>query len=204
MLTTKIIDKTEYSLIVKSLKEGNVVAFPTETVMGLACDAYNKDAYNKLINVKNRPLNKAFPFIVANTNEIEKYAIINDKAKKVIDKFLPGPLTIVLKKKDCVPDFVTANQSSIAIRIPDDETVLKILKEFNRPILLTSANKSNEEATLNSNECFKVFDGEVQYIIKGECLINEASTIVDLSNDEIKVLRKGKISLEDIKKIMEE
>ena len=204
MLTTKIIEKKEYLLAVNALEDYEVVAFPTETVMGLAIDAFNLEAYNNLVNVKNRPQNKAFPFIVANSSEIEKYAIVNNKIQKVINSFLPGPLTIVLKKKESVPSFVTGGKDTIAIRIPDEETVLRILKEFGKPILLTSANKSGENSTLNSTECYQVFNGEIKYIIQGECLINKASTIVDLSSDEIKVLREGKISLEDIKKIMEE
>ena len=202
-MNTKIIDKSQFIDIVESLNNGYVVAFPTETVMGLAVDAFNKESYHSLIEVKNRPANKAFPFIVKDKGEISKYAYVNDKYKRIIDKFMPGPLTIILKKNENLPSYITNNKESIAIRIPNDETVLKILNEFNRPILLTSANKSGEDAALNSDECYKIFNNQIPVIIKGECLIKEASTIVDLTGDEIKIIREGKISLEDIRKEIE-
>lgn len=204
IMETKIISKTQYNLVVNSLKNGDVVSFPTETVMGLAVDAFNKDAYHKLIEIKNRPANKAFPFIVKDISNIEKYAYLNDKAQEIINKFLPGPLTIILRKKESVPAYITNNQESIAIRIPNDETVMKILNEFDSPILLTSANKSGEAAATNSKECFEVFNDEIEYIIDGECLIKEASTIIDLRDQEIKLVREGKIKIEDIRKVIGE
>ena len=199
-MDTKIIEKTQYKDVVNALKQGEVVSFPTETVMGLAVDAFNKNAYAKLVDVKNRPANKAFPFIVKDKNEISKYAYVDEKVYKIINKFMPGPLTIILKKNEALPDYVTNNKDSIAIRIPDDEIVLKILNELDNPILLTSANKSGEDPALNSNQCYEVFNGEIPFIIKGECLIKEASTIIDLTDGEIKLIREGKISLEDIRK----
>lgn len=199
-MNTKIIEKTQYKEVINALKQGEVVSFPTETVMGLAVDAFNKNAYTKLVDVKNRPANKAFPFIVKDKNEVSKYAYVDEKVNKIINKFMPGPLTIILKKNEALPDYVTNNKDSIAIRIPDDETVLKILNELDNPILLTSANKSGEDPALNSSQCYEVFNGEIPFIIKGECLIKEASTIIDLTDGEIKLIREGKISLEDIRK----
>lgn len=203
-MKTKIICPNQYKLVVQSLKKGDVVSFPTETVMGLAVDAFNQEAYQKLIEIKNRPANKAFPFVVHNIEEIEKYAYLTDISKKVINAFLPGPLTIILTKKETVPSYITNNQDSIAIRIPNDETVLKILKEFNSPILLTSANKSGEEAALNNKECVNIFNGELEYIVEGECLIKEASTIIDLRDEEIKLVREGKLKIEEIRKVIGE
>ncbi len=203
-MKTQIIDKSEYSKIVKALDEGKVVAFPTETVMGLAVDAFNFEAYEKLINVKNRPLNKAFPFVVKNINEIEKYACVDERIYKVASNFLPGPLTIILKKKESIPSFITARKDTIAIRVPDDDVVLKILNDFNKPILLTSANKSGENAALNSVDCYEIFKNEIEYIVEGCSVLNVASTIVDMSSEEIKIIREGKIKLEDIKKILED
>lgn len=201
-MKTQIINKSEYSKVVQALNEGEVVSFPTETVMGLAVAAFDINAYNKLINVKSRPFNKAFPFVVGNINDINKYAYVNDKINKVISSFLPGPLTIVLKKKENIPSFVTAGQDTIAIRIPDNEVVLNVLKTFNKPILLTSANKSGQDAALNSNECYEIFKNEIEYIIEGSCILNIASTIVDMSSEEIKIIREGKIKLEDIRKVI--
>ena len=195
-----LINKKDYKLAVEYLNNDEVISLPTETVMGLAVKASSFSAYNKLIEVKNRPLNKAFPFIVGSKQDIEKYAYVDEITKKIIDAYMPGPLTIILKKKECVSDYITNNKDTIAIRIPDDKTLLKIVKEVGEPILLTSANKSGEDPALNSSQCYEVFNGEIPFIIKGECLIKEASTIIDLTDGEIKLIREGKISLEDIRK----
>lgn len=204
-MKTELIDKNEYEKAVISLKKGNIVALPTETVMGFAIDAFNKDAFQKLIDIKNRPSNKAFPFVVQAKEEISKYSEVGINAKKIINHFFPGPLTIILKKKSTIPDYITSGKDTIAVRIPNDETVLKILNMLDNPILLTSANKSGEDATLNSHECYDIFNGELEYIIQGKCIYNEASTIIDLTNDScLKIVRQGKITKEDITRILED
>lgn len=197
-----LINKKDYKLAVEYLDNEEVISLPTETVMGLAVKASSFNAYNKLIEVKNRPLNKAFPFIVATKKDIEKYAYVDEVSKKIIDAYMPGPLTIVLKKKESVSDYITNGKDTIAIRIPDDLTLLKIVKELGEPILLTSANKSGEVSSLSSDEVVNVFNEEVPLVIKGKCKISIASTIVEIKEKNVNILREGAISKEEIERLV--
>ena len=197
-----LINKKDYKLAIEYLKSDEVIALPTETVMGLVIKASSISAYNRLIEIKNRPLNKAFPFIVSNIKEIEKYAIIDDLTKKVIQAFMPGPLTIILKKKNTIDDRITNGKDTIAIRIPNDKTLLKIVKELKEPILLTSANKSGEEACYNSEEVINVFNNQVPLVIKGKCEYNLASTIVEIKDKNVNIIREGIIKKEEIERLI--
>lgn len=197
-----LINKKDYKLAVEYLNNDEVISLPTETVMGLAVKASSFSAYNKLIEVKNRPMNKAFPFIVGNKKDIEKYAYVDEVSKKIIDAYMPGPLTIILKKKECVSDYITNNKDTIAIRIPDDKTLLKIVKEVGEPILLTSANKSGEDASLTSEEVINVFNDEIPLVIKGKCKVNIASTIVEIKDKNVNIIREGIIKKEEIERLI--
>lgn len=197
-----LINKKDYKLAVEYLNNDEVISLPTETVMGLAVKASSFSAYNKLIEVKNRPMNKAFPFIVGDKKDIEKYAYIDEITKKIIEAYMPGPLTIILKKKECVSDYITNNKDTIAIRIPDDRTLLKIVKELNEPILLTSANKSGEEASLTSEEVINVFKDEIPLVIKGKCKVNIPSTIVEIKDKNVSIIREGIIKKEEIERLI--
>ena len=197
-----LINKKDYKLAVEYLNNDEVIALPTETVMGLAIKASSITAYNKLIEVKNRPSNKAFPFIVGSKKDIEKYAYVDEVTKKIIDAYMPGPLTIILKKKEVVDSRVTNSKDTIAIRIPNDKTLLKIVKELKEPILLTSANKSGEDACLNSEEVYNIFKEDVPVIIKGKCEYNLASTIIEISDKDVKIIREGIIKKEEIERLI--
>lgn len=197
-----LINKKDYKLAIEYLDDEEVIALPTETVMGLAIKSSSITAYNKLVETKNRPKNKAFPFVVHSKNEIEKYAVVDPISKKIIEAFMPGPLTIILKKKENVDSRITNNQETIAIRIPLDPTLLKIVKGLKEPILLTSANKSGEDACVNSEEVEQIFKDEVPLIIKGKCQHNYASTIVEIKDNNVNIIREGVIKKEEIERLL--
>ena len=197
-----IINKKDYKLAIEYLLDEEVVALPTETVMGLAIKASSLEAYDKLVEVKNRPSNKAFPFVVSSVEEIKKYAEVDEVVEKVIKAFMPGPLTIILKKKDCVSDKVTNGKDTIAIRIPLDSTLLKIVKGLKEPILLTSANKSGEDSALSSEEVVDIFNEEIPLVVKGKCKYNLASTIVEIKDKSVNIIREGIIKKEEIERII--
>lgn len=197
-----VINKKDYKLAIEYLLDDEVVALPTETVMGLAIKASSLEAYDKLVEVKNRPSNKAFPFVVSNVDEIKKYAEVDEVVEKVIKAFMPGPLTIILKKKDCVSDKVTNGKDTIAIRIPLDPTLLKIVKGLKEPILLTSANKSGEDPALSSEEVVDIFNEEIPLVVKGKCKYNLASTIVEIKDKSVNIIREGIIKKEEIERII--
>lgn len=197
-----LINKKDYKLAIEYLNDDEVISLPTETVMGLAIKASSILAYNKLIEIKNRPLNKAFPFIVSSIKDIDKYAYVDEITRKVINAYMPGPLTIILRKKESVDSRVTNGQDTIAIRIPNDKTLLKIVKELKEPILLTSANKSGEAPCLSSEEVMNIFNDEVPIIIKGKCEFNIASTIIEIKDKNVNIIREGIIKKEEIERLI--
>lgn len=197
-----LINKKEYKLAIEYLNNDEVIALPTETVMGLAIKASSFIAYERLVEIKNRPKEKAFPFIVSSIEEIEKYALVDEIAKKIIKAYMPGPLTIILKKKNDVDNKLTNGKDTIAIRIPDDKTLLKIVKGLKEPILLTSANKSGEVACVNSAEVIKIFKNEIPLVIKGKCEYNLASTIIEIKDKNVNIIREGIIKKEEIERLI--
>ena len=192
---------TQISLAKEALLNHQVVAFPTETVMGLGVIYNDYDAYLRLNEIKNRPEDKPYTLMVKDVDEIDKYAFTNEKIKRVIDEFMPGPLTILLKSKDNIPGYVTHNTGIIGIRIPTNIEALSLLKEINIPLLVPSANKSGEKPALNSEQVKDIFLNEVAVIIDGVAKGEQPSTIIDLSSHDIKLIRNGPISFEGVKKI---
>lgn len=195
---TKILNKDQINELVEALKGKEVVAFPTDTVYGIACIC-DEEAIAKMKWVKGRDEKKPFPMMVYDLNQISKIAEVNETAASVIENFMPGALTIVLKKKAVVPDAVTNGQATIAIRIPDDEIVLRILKETG-PLLVTSANLSNHPSAHTTQEVLDQLEGRIACVLQGESKGSAASTIVDCSTHELKILREGPITLSMLQK----
>ena len=199
---TKIVKKTEQTEIVQAIRDGKVVAFPTETVYGLGVKFGSKDALNCLMEAKNRDYSKAITLMVASPKEISSFAYVSDKAQKLIDAFMPGMITLVFKKKECVDDAMTNGKTTIGIRIPDNEYVIGLLKEAG-PMLVTSANLSNHSNTTSTQEVLDQLDGRIDYVVEGETSDNIASTVVDVSKNEIIILREGKITKKDIEEAIQ-
>lgn len=183
------------------IQEGGIVIFPTETVYGIGVNGLNETAIKKLYEVKQRPTNKPISLLVNSIEMIEKVAKdITEIEYDLIKRFLPGPLTIVLKKKDIVPDIVTAGFNTIGIRMPENEIALKLIEYAGVPIATPSANISGRPSGTNLKEIMKDFNDKVDYFIDGGISkIGVASTIVQAVNDNPYILRKGKISEEQIK-----
>ncbi|MDL2276894.1 L-threonylcarbamoyladenylate synthase, partial [Breznakia sp. OttesenSCG-928-G09] len=133
--------------------------------------------------------------------QIDEVAHIDERSLKLIQNFMPGGLTVILRKKDHVPAFVSNGLDTIAIRMPDDTFLLKLLEE---PMLVTSANLSGEDPGSNEREVLEQLDGRIDGIVAGEARANIASTIVDLTNNEMHILREGEISKQEILDILEE
>lgn len=197
-----IIKNNQIDKAITALNNEEVICVPTETVMGLAIRADSNLAYQRLIDLKNRPVDKAFPLIVKSINEIEKYAYLNSKIKKVINRFMPGPLTLVLPKKEVIKNEFINCQANIAIRIPQNDILMTILERIDYPLFLTSANLSKEPPALDSYEAEGIFGNKI-IIIEGKSIIKIPSTIIDVSRDEIQLLRAGSISFDEIKNIYE-
>lgn len=192
----------EIELIKKALENHGVIAFPTETVMGLGVFYDDFEAYNKLNKVKNRPEDKPYTMMLGDTKNIAKYAYVDDRANKIIDAFMPGSITVLLKAKANVPGYVTHNTGIIGIRVPSLEDIQDMLNKVGKPLLVPSANKSGEKPAFNSEEVKNIFEDELDYIVEGKCIGGVPSTLVDLTNDNIKILREGPISLDMILKAL--
>lgn len=178
-----------------------VVAFPTETVMGLAVIYNDFEAYNLLNKVKRRPEDKPYTLMLGDVNDINKYGYINEKVQKIIDAFMPGSITILVPGKEDLPNWVTHGSPTVGLRIPTNEEALAVLKEIKLPLLVPSANKSGEKPTLTSEETKTVFGDEIAYVVDGNAKLDKPSTIVDLTGSEPRVVRPGPISEEEIKKV---
>ena len=199
-IETKIYQDNNYLPIIDDLRQGEVVGFPTETVYGLAIIYNDKKAFDKLYQIKNRSITKPISMMVSDTYQIEKVAYVDDKIKKVIDKFMPGPLTIILKAKENLPEHVTFNKPTIGIRIPNHKIALDILKKVNKPLLVTSANLSNEKALSKAKDVYNTFNGKIKSMIDVDASDDVASTVIDLSGNKPVLLRQGPITLEEIMK----
>lgn len=198
---TRIINKQDIDIVCQTIKNDGVVAFPTETVYGLGVRFNSVKALNKLMEAKNRDYSKAITLMVADKKEIEQYAYVSDQAKKIIHAFMPGMLTLVFQKKECVDDTMTNGKKTIGIRIPDSEYVLSLLKRVG-PMLVTSANLSNHPNTTSTTEVLEQLDGRIDLIVDGKTTDSIASTVVDVSHDGFKILREGKIKREDIEEVV--
>jgi len=197
-LKKKKMQKPNFDLAKKCIDEGKVICFPTETVFGLGVAYDSFDAYTLLNKVKGRPEDKPYTMMMAKKEDIEKYAYIDDRAKKIIDAFMPGALTILVKAKENVPGYVTHNTGIIGIRIPDYKVVQDMIEYINKPLLVPSANKSGFAPALTKEDAINYFHDEVNFYLDGEVKQGKPSTIVDLSKDEIKVIRQGAIMEIDI------
>ena len=191
----------EFEIAKSKLDQSLVIAFPTETVMGLGVYFDDHKAYELLNQIKRRPEDKPYTLMLGDINDIEKYAFVTDRDRRIINAFMPGPVTLLLKSKN-VPDYVTHNTGVIGVRVPNMPLVQELIKYCGKPLLVPSANKSGEKPALTSSEVREVFKDELEYIFEEDSLAQKPSTIIDLTSEQVKILREGPISIEDINKVL--
>lgn len=184
------------------IKQGGLVAFPTETVYGLGANGLNSEAVKKIFKAKGRPQDNPIILHVCDKDIhefVEKIPMIGDK---IIDRFWPGPLTLILKKKEIVPETTSANLETIGIRMPSSEIALKLIEFSGSPIAAPSANISGRPSPTDVERCVEDLSGKVDYILGGEkSQVGVESTILDLSVDPPCILRPGGITLEMLREI---
>ena len=186
------------SKAVKALSEGELIIYPTDTLYGLGADIFNENAIRNVYSIKKRKLSDPLSVAVANIDEIEKIALVNENARILAKNFLPGRLTMVLKKRPIVPDIVTAGLDNIAIRVPDSEVALRIISEFG-PITATSANIHGKQTPGIINDIIMQFKkSDISVFIDDGILGGKASTIVDVTSTHLNILREGDITKKQI------
>lgn len=200
---TKIVDKDNLDDAAKCLREGGTVVFPTETVYGLGADALNENAVKKIYEAKGRPADNPLIIHIADKNDIFKIAkSVSDDAARLIDKFWPGPLTMIFEKKDEINKTVTAGLNTVAVRCPVNKTAHKLIEKSKVFVAAPSANLSGSPSPTIFRHVVSDLDGRVDYIIDGgECRIGIESTVLDVSGDEFRILRPGAVTYEDIKEV---
>jgi len=191
-----------FSLAKNALNNHQVIAFPTETVFGLGVYYDDEQAYHLLNQIKRRKEDKPYTLMLSNINDINKYAYIDGNVLNALKKFIPGPITLLLRCKENVPSYVTHDTGIIGVRVPENKEALDLLKYLEKPLLVPSANRADQKPAMNDSEVKAIFNDEVAVIIPGQSVGGLPSTIIDLTDKEIKLIRQGPISLEDIKKAL--
>ncbi len=185
------------------LRQGGIVAFPTDTVYGLGAGVSIHQAVERVYTVKERPRNMALPLLLADTSQITKVAnYVPPIAWRLIRNFLPGALTIVLPKFNSVPDIITGGGVTVAIRIPAHPVPVALAKGLGTPIVGTSANLSGRPSPLTADEVYSQFGSKIDFVIDGgRCLGGKESTVIDVTGETPVVLREGAISREELEKV---
>ena len=177
--------------IVECLKQGGVIIYPTDTTYGIGCDIFNRKGIKKIFQIKHRDSRKPFSFICNDLAEISTYAQVSNFAFKIMKRYLPGPYTFVLDATKIVPDSLSTKQKTVGVRIPENKICQAIVKELGHPLVTTSANVSGEMTPQDPFDIQQQMGNMVDYVIDGGISMDEASTVINLVDDKIEILRQG-------------
>jgi L-threonylcarbamoyladenylate synthase len=189
--------QTDFTRALQALKDWDVIIYPTDTLYALGADVYNEEAVKRVFEIKHRPFSVPLPIAVASKKAIETVASLNENAHKIIDRFLPGSLTVILKKKESVPMIVTSGSETIAIRIPQQKIALRLLRKYG-PLTVTSANLHHEKTPGVIKDILMQLQTELPVAFDVGHLDATPSTIVDLTLRTPRVVRSGIISEQEL------
>ncbi|HKC04459.1 MAG TPA: L-threonylcarbamoyladenylate synthase [Patescibacteria group bacterium] len=194
-------------LIINILKAGGLVVFPCETVYGVACDSANHDAVKKLNSYKERPLGKPYAIMCSDQKMAEEYVELNDTARNLYKTFLPGPVTVISKRKGKIAKGIESETGTLGVRIPDYKDMLNLIAKFGRPIVATSANASYQKRPYKVADVLDNISGKQKDLIDliidvGELPKNEPSTVIDTTLDDPTVLRQGEVKIKDKNEVL--
>jgi len=198
------VNNKNLSKAINYLKKKQLIGVPTETVYGLAGNAYSKEAVKKIYLLKKRPSKNPLIIHYLNIEQLKNDVELNSVFYKLYQKFCPGPITFVLKKKkkSLLPNIATANLKTVAVRVPKNKTIRKILKSLNFPLAIPSANKSTYVSPVSAEDVVDEFGSSLKFILNGgNCIIGLESTVVDLTSG-VKILRPGLINQSDVSNIL--
>ena len=205
-MKTRILSTTENDIAEAAgiIQQGGLVAFPTETVYGLGADALNAEAVAKVYEAKGRPSDNPMIVHIARASDIGQLTpMLSEDIVNLIDNFWPGPLTMVLKKKAGVPDRTTGGLDTVAVRMPDSEAALELIREADCPIAAPSANISGRPSPTRAGDVIADMNGRIDAVIQGDdCRVGIESTVLDMTGDTPVILRPGIITAEDIEAVL--
>ena len=201
------IQSLDYEKIGAELKNGKIIIYPTDTVYGVGGIITNEETIKNIYKAKDRSFSSPLIALISSADKIEEIAVINeknrDKINKLIQAFWPGGLTIILESKKIVPPIMISNGKTVGVRMPDHEAALKIIESAGGILPTTSANISGEVTPRSYEELDEKFKCRVDITVDGgKCPIGTASTIIDMSSENIKILREGAISQSQIENII--
>lgn len=203
MTDTLFLRPEDVETAARIIKSGGVAAVPTETVYGLAANAMDSAAVGRIFAAKGRPETKPVSIFVTGIGMAERFCEnIPDGARRLAGAFWPGPLTIILKRREQVPDAITAGGEGVGIRVPDHETALELLRLADMPLTGTSANLSGQEPARTGKRAYEIFNGRVECVIDGVSPGGVPSTVVDMTGDTAKIIRSGAIPRKELEKVL--
>lgn len=198
------INDERFNLAAKALRDGKLVAFPTETVYGLGADALNPEAVKSIYKAKGRPSDNPLIVHIAELSQLD--SLVKEMpihAESLIKAFWPGPLTLVFKKSELVPDIITAGLDTVAIRMPNNPIAIRLIEEAQVPVAAPSANLSGRPSPTTYQHVFEDLNGRIEYIIDGgPCKIGVESTVLDITSGSPIILRPGGVTQEMLEKVI--
>lgn len=174
------------------LQKGGVIVYPTDTIYGLGCDLYQKEALQRVRHFKKHHKNKRLSIICADLKNISQYALVPDYAFRIMRHLIPGAYTFILEATKLVPKTMLTNQKTVGIRVPDNKISLALVEGLGHPIVTTSVTKPDETLYSDPEEIDKMFGKALDVVIDGGRIVAEHSSIIDLTGNQPVVLRKGK------------
>lgn len=177
--------------VTEALREGKIIAYPTDTYYGIGCDLYQKKAIEKVYRLKKRNLKKPFSFICADLKDISQYARVSNYAYRTMRRLLPGPYTFILDGTRLVPKIMLSPRKEAGIRVPDSQICMALVKALGNPIITTTASNVDDAPLTDPLEIETLFKGSIEIVIDGGAVPNEPSTVVSLIEDTPKIIRKG-------------
>ena len=201
------ISNGKWSLLSQEIKKGSLIIYPTDTVYGLGAIVTNEQSINNIYLAKSRSFTSPLIALLSSVDKVEEVATISDENREILEKlahaFWPGALTVILKRKQHIPSIMVSGGDTIGVRIPNLDLAIKIIDLAGGILATTSANISGEATPKSYNELSEAIKSRVDILVDGgECKLGEASTIIDLTSDVPKILRKGAISTDEITKII--
>lgn len=181
---------------IKIIRNGGIIIFPTDTAFGIGCRIDDRQAVARLFRLRRRPSEKAVPILVASIEMAEKYAIISPSGEDLVKKYWPGGLTIVVNNKE-VPSKVIGGGKTVGLRMPNHSSALMLIKKVGVPIIGCSANFAGEATPYNMSDLNPELVKLVDFVLSGRTSIKKSSTVVDCSNNKLKVLREGAVKVKN-------
>lgn len=178
--------------VVEHVRDGGLIAYPTDTVYAIGCDVLNKKSVEKVYELKGKPSTRPMSLLCADLRHASEYGLIPNPAFKLLRTILPGPYTVILRANENVPKVMLTRRRTVGIRVPEHPVPQAILRELGHPLLTTSCPRQDGEFLHDARDIARFFKGRLAAAVDGGPVPGEPSTVLDLSGDELEVLREGR------------